>query len=199
MSSFEWSVEPIADALLAEMTGVSWHPHPMCPAPSALALARMSHWGFDGRVHRGELVVAASVVEEVALVFGRIFAARFPIARMQRIDALGGDDEASMVANNTSAFNFRVIAGTDRLSQHALGLAIDINPVQNPWLRDGRILPEAGRAYLDRGDVRPGMIVRPGPVTDAFDAVGWDWGGDWDDYKDYHHFSRHGRGAPAPQ
>lgn len=196
--SFEWSAEPISGALLAEMTGASWHPHPACPAPSALALVRMPHWGFDDRVHQGELVVAASVVEDVAFVFGRLFAARFPIGRMSRVDAFGGDDEASMAANNTSAFNFRVIAGTEQLSQHALGLAIDINPVQNPWLRDGRILPGAGRAYLDRDRVRPGMIVRPGPVTDAFDAVGWDWGGDWDDYKDYHHFSRHGRGGPRP-
>jgi hypothetical protein len=191
--SFDVAIEPISEALLAEMTGASWHVHPACPPPSALALLRMSHWGFDGRVHRGELVCAASLADEVSEAFARIFAARFPIASMVRIDAFGGDDNASMAANNTSGFNFRVIAGTDRLSQHALGQAIDINPVQNPWLRDGVILPPAARDYLDRTDVRPGMIVRPGPVTDAFDAFGWDWGGDWKDYKDYHHFSRQGR------
>lgn len=194
--SFEAVVEPISDALLVEMTGASWHPHPDCPPPAALVLLRMTHWGFDGRVHRGELVCAADLADEVSEAFARIFAARFPIARMVRIDAYGGDDDASMAANNASGFNFRVIAGTDRLSQHALGRAIDINPVQNPWLRDGVILPPAGREYLDRADVRPGMIVRPGPVTDAFDAIGWDWGGDWSDYKDYHHFSKHGRVQP---
>jgi hypothetical protein len=194
--SFDVAIEPISEALLAEMTGASWHAHPACPPPSALALLRMNHWGFDGLVHRGELVCAASLVDEVSEAFARIFAARFPIAGMVRVDVFGGDDNASMAANNTSGFNFRVIAGTDRLSQHALGEAIDINPVQNPWLRNGVILPPAGRDYLDRTDVRPGMIVRPGPVTDAFDAIGWDWGGDWQDYKDYHHFSRQGR-TPA--
>ncbi|HWN66232.1 MAG TPA: M15 family metallopeptidase [Haliangium sp.] len=186
-------IESISESLLAEMTGASWHAHPSCPPASALALLRMSHWGFDGQVHRGELVCAADVADEVSEAFARIFAARFPIARMVRIDVFGGDDDASMAANNTSGFNFRVIAGTDRLSQHSFGTAIDINPVQNPWLRNGVILPPAGRDYLDRASVRPGMIVRPGPVTDAFDAIGWDWGGDWNDYKDYHHFSRHGR------
>lgn len=195
--SFAAVIEPISEALLAEMTGASWHAHPACPPPAALALVRMNHWGFDGRVHQGEIVCAAGIAGEVIEIFGRIFAARFPIARMTRIDAFGGDDDASMNANNCSGFNFRVIAGTDRLSQHAFGEAIDINPVQNPWLRNGRILPAAGSEYLDRTNVRPGMIVRPGPVTDAFDALGWDWGGDWNDYKDYHHFSRHGR-APQP-
>lgn len=182
--------------LHAEMTGSSWHPHPACPPPSQLALVRMGHVGFDGRVHRGELVCAADVADEVVEIFARIFASRFPIGRMVRIDAFGGSDDASMSANNTSGFNFRVIAGTERLSQHAFGYAIDINPVQNPWLRGGVILPPDARDYVDRTDVRPGMIVRPGPVTDAFDALGWDWGGDWTDYKDYHHFSKHGRAQP---
>ena len=188
--SFQVAIEPISAELLADMTGASWHPQPDCPAPSTLALLRMNHWGFDDRVHQGELVVAASVADEVSRAFERIFAARFPIARMTRIDAFGGDDSASMAANNCSAFNFRVIAGTNRLSNHARGLAIDINPAQNPWLKGEEVLPAQGRDYLDRAHVRPGMIVRPGPVTDAFDSIGWDWGGDWTGYKDYHHFAK---------
>lgn len=192
--SFHSSIEPISPAIFAEMKGASWHEHERCPAPAELALIRMNHWGFDGKVHAGELVVAAQVASEVVDIFERIFAARFPIGQMVRVDVFGGDDPASMDANNCSAFNFRLVAGTSTLSHHALGLAIDINPVQNPWLRDDRVLPPAGRDFRDRGNVRPGMIVRPGPVTDAFDAAGWDWGGDWDGYKDYHHFSRLRRG-----
>jgi hypothetical protein len=106
---------------------------------------------------------------------------------MRLVDDYGGDDDASMAADNSSAFNFRVVAGTNVLSQHARGLAIDINPVENPWRRPDRVLPEAGRAFLDRGDVRPGMIVRPGPVVAVLDEMGWEWGGDWKHAWDDHH------------
>ncbi|ACY18007.1 M15 family metallopeptidase [Haliangium ochraceum] len=188
-------IEPIAEHRWMQMRDKSWREHPACPARSALALIHMNHWGFDERVHRGTLVVAAELAREIVQAFEQIFAARFPIERMTPVAEFGGDDEASMAANNCSAFNFRVIAGTERLSQHSFGNAIDINPVQNPWLSGGRVLPEAGRAYIERAGQHPGMIVRPGPVTDAFDAVGWDWGGDWSDYKDYHHFAKQTRDA----
>ncbi|GAB4537634.1 MAG: hypothetical protein Tsb0020_52160 [Haliangiales bacterium] len=197
---FQARIDPISDELLDQMRGRSWHEHPACPAPAALALITMNHWGLDGRLHPGELVVASAAAEQVVTIFEALFAAEFPIARMVRIDAFDGDDDTSMAANNCSGFNFRVIAGTDRLSNHALGWAIDINPVQNPWLPSGgQVQPTAGQAYLDRGDVRPGMIVRPGPVTDAFDAAGWEWGGDWDPVKDYHHFSGKPRQAASAQ
>jgi len=173
----------------AEMRGVSWHDHPACPSFDSLRLLKLRYWGFDGATHKGELVVHSTLAAEVLAIFERIFAARFPIHCMRRIDHYGGSDPASMAANNCSAFNFRVIEGTERLSDHALGRAIDINPVQNPWLRGERIDPEAGRAYLDRATVRPGMIVRPGPVLDAFERAGWSWGGDAAS-PDYHHFSK---------
>lgn len=123
-------------------------------------------------------------------VFEHIFAARFPIHSLRRIDHFAGSDPESMAANNSSAFNFRLVDGSEHLSQHALGQAIDINPLQNPWLRGERVDPEAGRAYLDRRQLRPGMIVRPGPVIAAFEAAGWRWGGDNADAPDYHHFSK---------
>ena len=97
-----------------------------------------------------------------------------------------------MAANNCSAFNFRM-APSGKLSQHSFGTAIDINPVQNPMIIGERIYPAAGADYLDRGDLRAGMIVRPGPVVDAFESIGWGWGGDWTRIKDYHHFSVTGR------
>ncbi|HTE50500.1 MAG TPA: M15 family metallopeptidase [Kofleriaceae bacterium] len=187
--SFRAEVQPIPSALVAEMTGASWHPDPRCPAWHQLVLVRMSHWGFDGALHDGELVVAAAVADDVMRAFSRVFDARFPIQSMVRIDAHGGDDDRSMAANNCSGFNFRTVAGLDALSLHSFGTAIDINPVQNPYIAGERVLPPAATAYLDRDDVRPGMIVRPGPVTDAFDEIGWEWGGDWSPRKDYHHFA----------
>lgn len=186
------SAMPLPADVRAAMTGVSWHQG--CPvALDDLTLLELRHWGFDGQVHTGQLVIATRVADEVSEAFEALFAAGFPIERMELIDVYDGDDDASMAANNTSAFNCRAVEGSDRWSEHALGTAIDINPVQNPYLRDGRISPNAGTAYLDRDDVRPGMIVRPGPVVDAFIAIGWGWGGDWRSVKDYHHFSAAGR------
>jgi hypothetical protein len=185
---FDGRVLPVPEPLRARMRGVSWRDDPRCPGFDDLALVDLPHWDFAGACQRGRLIVAAELAGEVVEVFAALFAARFPIARMAPVCEHGGDDDASMAANNCSAFNFRPILGSDRLSQHAFGRAIDINPVQNPMLKDGGVQPAAGRAYLDRGDVRPGMIVRPGPVTDAFDAAGWTWGGDWTAFRDYHHF-----------
>lgn len=197
MVAFHGTASPIPPEIRDEMTGRSWRAAPECPAFDELRLLRLSYWGFDDRAHEGELVVAAPVAAPVLGVFEQIFDARFPIGQMRRIDVFDGDDYASMAANNCSAFNFRLIGvrtdtGVARLSQHAFGVAIDINPVQNPWIREDTVLPPEGAAYLDRDDVRPGMIVRPGPVVAAFEAIGWQWGGDWQTRKDYHHFSATG-------
>lgn len=180
----------LSSAVRDEMRGVSWQAHPACPSFEALRLVRLRHWGFDQRSHEGELVVHASLAEEVVEIFEHIYAASFPIFSAIRIDHFRGSDPDSMAANNSSAFNFRLIDGTSALSQHALGRAIDINPLQNPWLRGGRVDPVAGQAYIDRTQLRPGMIVRPGPVLEAFERAGWRWGGDVVDAPDYHHFSK---------
>jgi poly-gamma-glutamate synthesis protein (capsule biosynthesis protein) len=121
-----------------------------------------------------------------------MYEARYPIERIERVDAYDGDDNASMAANNTSAFNCRTVAGSSTLSQHAFGRAVDINPVQNPYVTGGGVFPPAGEDYVDRAPVRPGMIVRPGPTTSAFADVGWGWGGDFSGKKDYQHFSASG-------
>jgi len=174
----------------AEMRGVSWHDHRACPAFEALRLLKLRHHTFAGAVSMGELVVHARVAEEVLAIFERLFAAGFPLASLRRVDVFAGDDERSMAANNSSGFNFRKVQGTELLSHHAYGLAIDINPVQNPWLHAGRVDPPEGRAYLDREHIRPGMIVRPGAVLEVFEAAGWVWGGDEVGAPDFHHFSK---------
>jgi hypothetical protein len=185
----EGHIEPIPDDVREEMEGVSWHDHPECPPVDQLALLRIPYLGFDGREHHGELVVARAVASKVTYAFAELYAAGYPIERMERVERYDADDGRSMAANNTSGFNFRLVEGERRLSQHARGLAVDINPVQNPWVRADRVQPEAGRAFLDRHVAHPALIRRPGVVTAAFDAIGWQWGGDWTRYRDYHHFA----------
>jgi hypothetical protein len=171
----------------------SWHKG--CPvAPSQLRRVRLTYWGFDRNAHRGALVVNASVVGEVVRVFRRLYVKRFPIRRMRPIDAYQGKDERSLDHDNTAAFNCRYVvgAGPKRWSVHALGLAIDINPVENPYVEGGRVHPKAGRAYLDRSRVRRGMAVPGGLLVRTFAVQGWLWGGRWTASPDYQHFSSTG-------
>ena len=171
----------------------SWHPG--CPvAPAQLRRLRVAYWGFDGRAHTGALVVNADAVSDLVHVFARLYAARFPIRRMRPIDAYHGRDEPSLEADNTAAFNCRyaVAPGPKRWSAHAFGRAIDVNPVENPYLEGGRVHPRRGRAFLDRSRRRPGMAVRGGLLVRAFAGVGWAWGGRWAGSRDYQHFSATG-------
>ncbi len=171
----------------------SWRPG--CPvSPEDLRLVRVSHWGFDDQSHIGSIVVAASVTDAVIEVFRSLYDQRFPIRRMEPVDVHGGDDDASMAVDNTSGFNCRqaVTDGDPHWSNHAYGLAIDVNPVENPYLLGGRVLPPAGADYLDRSVYRPGMAVAGGVLTSAFAAVGWSWGGTWAGNPDYQHFSATG-------
>jgi hypothetical protein len=167
-----------------------------CPvAPAALRLVRLSYLGLDGRPHVGSLVVNRRVARDVVTVFRRLYAMRFPIRRMVPVSAYRGSDDASMAADNTSAFNCRRAVGSTakRWSAHAYGKAIDVNPVENPYVLGGRVLPPAGRRYLDRTRIRPGMAVDGGVLVNAFEAVGWKWGGRWRGTPDYQHFSPSGR------
>jgi hypothetical protein len=171
----------------------SWHAG--CPvAPAQLRRVRVTHWGFDGRVHSGRVIVNRTAVTDVVTVFRRLYSARFPIRRMRPIDAYRANDERSLAADNTAAFNCRNVIGpgSRRWSVHAYGLAIDVNPIENPYLERGRVHPRAGRAYLNRSNVRPGMAVRGGLLVHAFAAVGWGWGGRWTGSPDYQHFSATG-------
>ncbi|HMG24818.1 MAG TPA: M15 family metallopeptidase [Kofleriaceae bacterium] len=180
-------ISPVPAAVRARMDGVSWHGgDPRCPRWADLAYLQVDHVGFDGTA-RGELVVAAALAPRAVALLRRLWRLGFPIRQLRLVDDFGASDEASMAADNSSAFNFRVVAGTQLLSQHALGRAIDVNPVENPWRLPHRIAPEAGREFADRAAIRPGMIVRPGPVVAALDELGWEWGGDWRHAFDDHH------------
>ncbi len=172
-----------------------WSYRPGCPVgPAELRLVRLSYWGFDGRPHRGSLVVNSAVVPAVETVFAKLYRARFPIRRMKPVDAYAGSDDRSMAADNTSGFNCRlaVATGPKRWSVHAYGEAIDVDPLENPYLEAGKVFPAAGRRYLDRANVRAGMAVTGGVLVAAFASAGWQWGGRWTASPDYQHFSATG-------
>ncbi len=190
---FRGSVERIDSATRARMTGVSWHRG--CPVGFGdLRLLSVSHWGFDGRRHRGRLVVNRDATAAMLAAMRSLYRLRFPIRQMRLVDAYGADDHRSMAADNTSAFNCRFIAGSDGVwSEHAYGRALDLNPLENPYVTEsGYVSPPAGAPFADRSRRRRGMIHRDGPAVDAFAAVDWEWGGNWPWPKDYQHFSATG-------
>ncbi len=186
---FSATIAPVT----AGQLGRSWHPG--CPVgPAALRRVYVSYVGFDGRRHRGALVVNSAVTSDVVVVFRRLYDTRFPIRRIQPVSVYGGSDDRSMAADNTSAFNCRyaVAAGPKRWSVHAYGEAVDVNTVENPYVEGGHVLPPAGSAYTDRADVRRGMAVPGGVLVRAFSSVGWLWGGRWSTTPDWQHFSKTG-------
>jgi hypothetical protein len=162
-----------------------------CPVrPAQLRTVQVSYWGFDGRSRVGAIVVARHVASAVLSVFRQLWQERFPIRRLRPVSAYRGSDEASMAADNTSGFNCRFVGGTSRWSMHAYGEAIDVNPVENPYVRGSQVSPRAGRAFVDRSRYRRGMAVDGGVLVRAFASVGWRWGAGFGDYQ---HFSTTGR------
>lgn len=193
---FAASVEPVGAALAARMRGTSHRAG--CPVQlSDLRHVQVTHRDLAGRARTGELVVHRRWARPVTEVFERLYAAGWPIARMRLVDAYGGDDDRSMAANNSSAYNCRRVAGQTSWSLHAWGAAIDLNPVQNPYVRPGSVAPPAGRPYaaIDRSrsaTVRPGTVRSGDLAVAAFARIGWEWGGYWT-YGDFQHFA-----APRP-
>ena len=182
---------PVTSAVRERM-GTTWSP--ACPVALAdLRYLTVSFRGFDGLAHTGEVVVAASVAGDVTGLFRRLFAAGFPIEQMRLPTTADLEAEPTGDGNNTAGYVCRAARGQTRWSQHAFGLAVDVNPFQNPSVKRDLVLPELASAYVDRDDRRPGMHHRDGPAVRGFAAVGWEWGGDWRSSKDWMHFSQDGR------
>jgi D-alanyl-D-alanine carboxypeptidase len=190
--SFRGSVATGRDAVRSRVR-YSWRRG--CPVgPVELRLLRVHYWGFDGRVHRGELIVHRNQARRILGVLKKLFQARYPIQRLRLVDAYRADDDRSMAANNSSGFNCRRVSGSSSWSEHAFGRAIDLNPLRNPYVtRGGRVSPPAGRPYANRARRAAGMIHAGDAVVGAFAAAGWRWGGHWSGSRDYQHFSSTGR------
>jgi hypothetical protein len=182
----------ISERLRERMTGVSWHEG--CPVPiKALRLIRVSFHGFDMERHVGKVVVHRDAVDDIIHAFRSMWRHGFRIRHLHLIERYGGKDRRSMRADNTSAFNCRPVAGTNSWSQHAYGRAIDINPVENPYVSSGGdVSPKNGERFADRSRRHEGMIHDGDSTVRAFQRRGWGWGGHWSSAKDYQHFSATG-------
>lgn len=180
-------------SVTAEELGSSWRPG--CPVgPADLRRVRVDYWGYDGAVHRGDLIVHRSWATPIANTFRKLYDQRFQIRRIHPVTRYGSDDGRSMEANNTSAFNCRAVTGGTSWSEHSYGTALDLNPVQNPYVTSsGTVLPGNAGPWVDRSLRAPGMVHRGLVAFLAFEDIGWRWGGDWTNPRDYQHFSASGR------
>lgn len=187
-ATFASTVGSIPDDVLARSTWTA-----ECPvAVDDLAYVTVSHRGFDGLAHTGELIVNRAVAEDIVSVFAALYEARYPIEEMRVVAAPELDLPPTGDGNNTTSFVCRATTGGTNWSQHAYGLAIDINPFQNPYVKGDLVLPELASYYTDRELAEPGIITGGGVVDTAFALIGWGWGGNWSSLKDWMHFSQNG-------
>lgn len=187
--SFHHRITAVPEDVAARST---WRPE--CPVGlDELRYVTVSFWGFDGGHHTGELMVHASAAVDMVEVFSRLHQARFPIEELRVMTAEELDAHPTGDDNLSGVFECRPAVQSDSWSEHARGLAVNINPFHNPYVRGDAVRPELASAYLDRDNVRPGMITPGDVVTQAFADIGWSWGGKWNSLKDWMHFSRSGR------
>ncbi len=184
----------LTDAIKERITGLSY---PADDSGAAISYGDLRYIGllyydFEGRVREGELIVNAEVAKEVTEIFHELYLAKYPFTSIKLVDEYGeaANDDLSMEANNTSCFNYRTVAGTNKLSLHSYGAAIDINPRLNPYVKSGNVSPENGAEYADRSRDFPGKIDHDDLAYKLFAARGWTWGGDWKSVKDYQHFEK---------
>lgn len=186
---FSYAIESMTKDVLARSTYAG-----SCPVDrDDLVYVTMSFWGFDRRPHTGEMLLHRSVARDVVGVFRALYRRRWPMEEMRITSKDELDAAPTGDGNNTSAFVCRAARGSARWSQHAYGLAVDINPFHNPYVNDDVTLPERAIAYRNRRWRRPGMIFEGDVVTRSFAQIGWGWGGDWTSAKDWMHFSSSGR------
>lgn len=155
-----------------------------------LSYIRVLHYGFDRQIKVGEMICSSLIADDLLEIFKKLYQHHYPIERMNLIDEFDADDDISMANNNSSSFNYRKITGSENLSKHALGLAVDINPLYNPYVRGDVVLPPEGMKFADRTVSFPNKIDKSDLCYKLFTEYGFKWGGDWTDPKDYQHFER---------
>ncbi|MDQ1324884.1 MAG: Peptidase 4 protein [Campylobacterota bacterium] len=195
-AQFDAKIYPITPQIQKRMIkGGSWHKG--CPvAPKDLRYIRLSYWDFQGKSRVGELIVHQDVSSEIVKIFEALYQIRYPIKQMRLVSDYNGNDWRSIEADNTSAFNCRHIGGTQRWSKHAYGEAIDINPLENPYISaKGYISHKASLKYKKRRHQNQtpedrALLLSSDPATKIFKRYGWRWGGDFVSEKDYQHFAK---------
>ncbi len=186
--------EPISDEIKARITGISYPQD--CPIPyDDLVYVKVFHYNFNGEISEGELICNKEIAKDVVEIFYELYVAEYQIEKIVLVDEYNGDDTASMMDNNTSCFNYRVVEGSTSLSKHAYGLALDINPFYNPYVKfnkDGSLTvsPAGSEAYVDRNIVFPYKIDENDLCYRLFTERGFIWGGNWNSVKDYQHFQK---------
>lgn len=182
-----FTAEDIPDNIVKMISGVSYKENNKVKL-SDLAYLQVRYYDFGHKVQSGELIVARKLAEEVLDIFYELFEAEYEIEKIRLVDYYDADDERSMTDNNSSAFNFRVVADTNTLSAHSFGRAIDINPLINPYIVGDKVMPANGVQYADRDKEFDHKIDRTDLCYCIFKRHGWKWGGEWQNSKDYQHF-----------
>lgn len=186
---FLFTSQPVPDAVKARMRGKSM-PDNATISYDDLRYLTVCHYDFEGNIQKGELVCNKAIAHDLLCVFRALFSRSYPINSIRLVDDFDASDEASMQANNTSCFNYRTVAGSKTLSKHAFGLAVDINPLQNPYVKGNRIQPSTAGDFVDRNKDFPHKIDENDFCKQVFTSFGFHWGGHWRSVKDYQHFEK---------
>lgn len=190
-----FSSHKLDETIQKRISGKSYRPNDHVTFED-LRYITIQYYGFDGKVHEGELIVNKKIAKDTVEIFYDLYCNKYPLEEVSLIDQYDADDTRSMEANNTSCFNYRPVAGTDKLSNHAYGLAIDINPRINPCVTGSQTEPPGGKAYAQRnveeckGKYKEYMIQKGDYIYRLFQKHGFSWGGDWNSPKDYQHFEK---------
>jgi len=184
-----FTASPLSAETIAHISGITYTDNPHISLDQLRQLS-VSYCDFDGREQLGMLICSGAVAGDLLSIFEELFREGYRIEKIRLADEYGGNDDLIMADNCSSCFNYRCVAGTEKLSMHALGRAVDINPLYNPYIVGDRILPPNGAAYADRSKAFPHKIDEDDICCKLFKKHGWKWGGDWKSSKDYQHFYR---------
>lgn len=195
-----FSYEPLSEEIILRIAGLSYPRDSITnPAKDVIPLqdlryVKIRYIDFDGKAQNGELICNQKIAQDLVEIFSELYDRQYPLASVRLVDDFGGDDLASMEADNTSCFNFREVTssggGRHKLSLHAYGLAVDLNPLYNPYVKKGKILPQSAKPYANRKHANPYRIDHEDLAYQLFTAHGFTWGGDWKSLKDYQHFEK---------
>ena len=195
-----FSYEPLSEEIILRIAGLSYPRDSITnPAKDVIPLqdlryVKIRYIDFDGKAQNGELICNQKIAQDLVEIFSELYDRQYPLASVRLVDDFGGDDLASMEADNTSCFNFREVTasggGSHKLSLHAYGLAVDLNPLYNPYVKKGKILPQSAKPYANRKNANPYRIDHEDLAYQLFTSRGFTWGGDWKSLKDYQHFEK---------